>query len=51
MLFRSGLHALIKGIDTRKAGGPDDISAMTLKMFVSNVPSFLDNIVLLIKKY
>ena len=50
VVHREGLHALIKGIDTRKAGGPDDISAMTLKMFVSNVPSFLDSIVLLINK-
>ena len=48
---REGLHALIRGNDKRKAGaeGPDDISAMTLKMFATNVISFLDTIVVVNK--
>ena len=47
---KAGVKALLEKLDHRKAGGPDNISAMIIKQFTLNVPSFVECIYLLIKK-
>lgn len=41
-LSKTGIKSLLMELDPRKSGGPDNISAMTLKMFATNIPSFVD---------
>ena len=39
---KSGIQAMLKKLDPRKSRGPDNLSAIVLKMFAIYVPSFLD---------
>lgn len=50
VVHKEGLRAMISNLDIRKAGGPDNVTAIMLKIFAVNVPSFLDSILLLINK-
>ena len=50
VVHKEGLRAMISNLDIRKAGGPDNITAIMLKIFAINVPSFLDSVLLLINK-
>jgi hypothetical protein len=43
----TGVKNLLVKLDKRKASGPDDIAAITLKMFAENVPSFIDCVCIL----
>ena len=47
---KAGVKSLLENLDHRKAGGPDNITAMILKQFTLNVPSFVDCLHLLIKR-